>query len=63
MHHQLQEKLTDEEIFSTIFQNVLHHGTNYIQLLQWEYLYNTEIEKMVKQRDKQLQEIDQKLEK
>ncbi|CAF0875734.1 unnamed protein product [Adineta steineri] len=56
IHH--QERPSDEQIFSNAFQNVL--GTNYEILLQLEYVYQSEVEDMLKQRDKQLQELDAK---
>ncbi|CAF0870066.1 unnamed protein product [Adineta ricciae] len=55
-HH--QERPSDEQIFSNAFQNVLHTGTNTEILLQLEYIYQSEIEEMLKLRDKQLQELD-----
>lgn len=57
-HH--QERLSDEQIFSNAFQNVLQTGTNYETLLQLEYIFQSEIEDMLKQRDKQLQELNAK---
>ncbi|UJR14533.1 hypothetical protein I4U23_001529 [Adineta vaga] len=57
-HH--QERPSDEQIFSNTFQNVLHTGTNYEILLQLEYVYQSEIEDLLKQRDKQLQDLDLK---
>ncbi|CAF2551171.1 unnamed protein product [Rotaria sp. Silwood2] len=57
-HH--LERPSDEHIFSNAFQNVLHTGNNYEILLQLEYIYQSEIEDMLKQRDKQLQELDAK---
>ena len=61
MYTQHQERLSDEHIFSNAFQNALHTGSNYELLLQLEYLYNSEIEEMIKQRDKQVQEMDFRL--
>lgn len=55
-----QEQISDEHIFSNVFQNVLHTGNNYEVLLQLEYRYFSEIEDMIKRRDKELQELDQK---
>ncbi len=57
-HH--QDRPSDEHIFSNAFQTVLHTGTNYEILLQLEYTFQSEIEEMLKQRDKQIQELDTK---
>ena len=55
-HH--QDRPSDEDIFSNAFQTVLHTGTNYENLLQMEYTFQSEIGEMIKQRDKQIQELD-----
>ncbi|CAF3777583.1 unnamed protein product [Rotaria socialis] len=52
------ERPSDEHIFSNAFQNVLHTGNNYEILLQLEYIYQNEIEVLLKQRDKEMQELD-----
>ncbi|CAF3779670.1 unnamed protein product [Rotaria sordida] len=54
------ERPSDEHIFSNAFQNVLHTGNNYELLLHLEYIYQSEIADMLKQRDKQIQEFDTK---
>lgn len=52
--------MSDEQIFSTAFQNVLHMGTNYEVLLELEYRYQSEIEDLIKKRDKEIQEQNTK---
>jgi len=54
------DRPSDEQIFSNAFQTVLHTGTNYEILLQLEHTFQSEIEDMLKQRDKQIQDLDNK---
>lgn len=57
---QHQDRPSDEDIFSNAFQIVLHTGTNYEILLQLEYSFQSEIEEIVRQRDRLIQELDSK---
>lgn len=54
------DRPSDEDIFSNAFQTVLHSGTNYEILLQLEYSFQSEIEEIIKQRDRLIQELDSK---
>lgn len=55
--------MTDEQIFSNSFQNLVHAGTNYEVLCELEFRYMSEIEFLIKKRDKEIQEIETKFEK
>jgi hypothetical protein len=60
IHSQIAERPTDEHIFATAFQNVLHKGTHFESLLEMEFIYNSEIDRLIKQHDQQIHELELK---